>query len=259
MTDGRLRYGGAARSARPFTCATATASRRVLAAGIDVAVISGRDSAAVARRCQELGHSPCVPGRRGQGAGAGAAAGATRHSQPRQCACVGDDRARSAAAGAGRPGRRGRRCAPRGAGERAPAHPPARRRRRGARGVRLAARCPAAQRTRHDAAHPVRAGGARALGTLFYLQQPTTAAAKRSLADVESTEPGYIANGAELIETGDDGHPLFRLDAERIEQPQPQGTIFLTEPKLDYQPETGNHWTLSAQRASCRRTPAPQI
>jgi LPS export ABC transporter protein LptC len=87
-----------------------------------------------------------------------------------------------------------------------------------------------------------------ALGALFYLEQSDNGGSDSAAADVESTEPGYIANGAELIETGDDGHPLFRLDAERIEQPTPQGIIFLTEPKLDYQPETGNHWTLSAQR-----------
>ncbi len=86
-----------------------------------------------------------------------------------------------------------------------------------------------------------------ALGVLFYLQSDN-GSGETVAGDVESTEPGYIANGAELIETGDDGHPLFRLDAERIEQPTPQGIIFLTAPKLDYQPEAGNHWTLTAQR-----------
>jgi LPS export ABC transporter protein LptC len=87
-----------------------------------------------------------------------------------------------------------------------------------------------------------------ALGTLFYLQQSDNGGSDTIAADVESTEPGYIANGAELIETDDNGHALFRLDAERIEQPAPRGTIFLSAPKLDYQPEEGNHWTLSAQR-----------
>jgi LPS export ABC transporter protein LptC len=90
--------------------------------------------------------------------------------------------------------------------------------------------------------------GLGALGVLFYLQQYDSGGAEAAAGDVESTEPGYIASGAELLETGEDGHPLFRLDAERIEQPTPQGMIFLTAPKLDYQPEPGNHWTLSAQR-----------
>jgi LPS export ABC transporter protein LptC len=87
-----------------------------------------------------------------------------------------------------------------------------------------------------------------ALGALFYLQQSDSGGGEGAAADVESTEPGYIATNADLIETDDDGHALFRLDAERIEQPTPQGIIFLTAPKLDYQPEAGNHWKLSAQR-----------
>jgi LPS export ABC transporter protein LptC len=87
-----------------------------------------------------------------------------------------------------------------------------------------------------------------ALGALFYLQQSDSGGAEGVAADVESTEPGYIALHADLIETGEDGHPLYRLDAERIEQPTPQGTIFLTAPKLDYQPEEGNHWTATAQQ-----------
>jgi LPS export ABC transporter protein LptC len=87
-----------------------------------------------------------------------------------------------------------------------------------------------------------------ALGVLFYLQQSDSGGSDSAAGDVESTEPGYIATNAELIETGDDGHPLYRLNAERIEQPTPQGIIFLTAPKLDYQPENGNHWTLVAQR-----------
>ena len=86
-----------------------------------------------------------------------------------------------------------------------------------------------------------------ALGALF-LQQSESGGGEAAPGDVESTEPGYIANGAELIETGEDGHALFRLNAERIEQPTPQGIIFLTAPQLDYQPEDGNHWTLTAER-----------
>jgi LPS export ABC transporter protein LptC len=85
-----------------------------------------------------------------------------------------------------------------------------------------------------------------ALGTLLYLSDYSNV--EPAAADVESTEPGYIATGAELIETGDDGHPLYRLDAQRIEQPTPQGVIFVTAPKLDYQPETGSHWTMTAER-----------
>ncbi len=40
---------------------------------------------------------------------------------------------------------------------------------------------------------------------------------------------------------------LYRLSADLMEQPRPQGTIFLTTPQLDYQPEAGNRWHLRAQ------------
>ena len=41
-----------------------------------------------------------------------------------------------------------------------------------------------------------------ALGTLLYLQQSDSGGSDAAVADVESTEPGYIADGAELVETG---------------------------------------------------------
>ena len=84
------------------------------------------------------------------------------------------------------------------------------------------------------------------LGALLYLRQTVPDSADTLVGEPMNSEPGYVATHAELIETGDNGHPLFRLDAERMEQPTPQGTIYLTEPHLDYQPEPGNHWTLTA-------------
>jgi LPS export ABC transporter protein LptC len=86
------------------------------------------------------------------------------------------------------------------------------------------------------------------LAALLYLRDADSGSADSGAAEFGSTEPGFAAVRAQLIETGDDGLPLYRLDASRIEQPQPQGTIFLTDPKLDYQLQPGNHWTLTALR-----------
>ena len=86
------------------------------------------------------------------------------------------------------------------------------------------------------------------LAALLYFQDADNGSSESGASDYGSSEPGYAAVHAQLIETGEDGLPLYRLDAEHIEQPQPQGTIFMTEPKLDYQPEPGNHWKLTAQR-----------
>ena len=85
------------------------------------------------------------------------------------------------------------------------------------------------------------------LGALLYMQQSEGDRGDLGASETVVGEPGYAAIRAELIETGADGHPLYRLDADRIEQPQPQGTILLTAPRLEYEPEqAGNHWILTA-------------
>jgi LPS export ABC transporter protein LptC len=90
------------------------------------------------------------------------------------------------------------------------------------------------------------------LGTLvallYFKESDNGTAGEGAGADSAAIEPGFAALHAELIETGADGLALYRLRADRMEQPQPQGTIFLREPQLDYQPQAGNHWTLRAQR-----------
>jgi LPS export ABC transporter protein LptC len=86
-----------------------------------------------------------------------------------------------------------------------------------------------------------------ALGALLYLWQSDSANDVSALQGLPA-EPGYVAIHAELVETGEDGHPLYRLDADRIEQPSPQGMIYLTAPRLIYQTGADDHWTLTAQR-----------
>jgi len=88
------------------------------------------------------------------------------------------------------------------------------------------------------------------LGTLaallYFREADDGTAAEAAGADAAAAEPGFAASHTELIETGEDGEPLYRLNADQMEQPQPRGTIFLTAPQLDYQPEAGNHWHLRA-------------
>ncbi len=84
------------------------------------------------------------------------------------------------------------------------------------------------------------------LGALLYLRSTAQSDAGGNGAEPAASEPGYVALQAELIETGEDGRPLYRLRAARMEQPQPQGTIFLDAPQLDYEPAAGNRWSLTA-------------
>jgi LPS export ABC transporter protein LptC len=86
-----------------------------------------------------------------------------------------------------------------------------------------------------------------ALGALLYLRE-SDSGSESSVLEAQRSELGYVAIHGDLVETGENGHPLYRLDADRIEQPAPQGMIYLTAPRLDYQADPDNHWTLTAQQ-----------
>src|SRR5579871_4215027 len=55
FTDGRLHYGPHGEELKVFHVHDGQGVKRLLAAGVAVAVISGRESAAVSRRMQDLG------------------------------------------------------------------------------------------------------------------------------------------------------------------------------------------------------------
>jgi len=90
LTDGRLFYGARGESLKVFHVRDGHGIKQVTAAGITVAIISGRKSVAVTRRARELGIRHVT-----QGASDKVAA-LTRLAKSRaipieHCACVGDD------------------------------------------------------------------------------------------------------------------------------------------------------------------------
>ncbi len=86
-------------------------------------------------------------------------------------------------------------------------------------------------------------------GLWIWLGRNATAGRAATAATANANaEPGYLARDAELIETGDDGAPLYRLRAERIEQAHPAANIFLGQPRLNYQSDANTQWTLQADR-----------
>jgi 3-deoxy-D-manno-octulosonate 8-phosphate phosphatase (KDO 8-P phosphatase) len=91
MTDGRLHYGSAGETHKSFHVRDGYGIKAVLAAGIAVAVISGRTSPAVARRCRDLGIRHLHQGIEDKAAVL-ARLLASLGIPARRCACVGDDR-----------------------------------------------------------------------------------------------------------------------------------------------------------------------
>lgn len=69
----------------------------------------------------------------------------------------------------------------------------------------------------------------------------------------EKTEqPGYSARNAELIETGVDGRPLFRLDAETIHQRSQDDSVDLDNVHMSYRGERSSQWALTAEHGTVR-------
>ena len=90
MTDGRLFYGASGALFQSFHARDGYGIKAVLAAGIEVAVISGRQSAAVSQRCLELGIRHVQQGIEDKGAALGQLL-ARLGIKDAQCACIGDD------------------------------------------------------------------------------------------------------------------------------------------------------------------------
>jgi 3-deoxy-D-manno-octulosonate 8-phosphate phosphatase (KDO 8-P phosphatase) len=90
LTDGRLFYGPKGESLKAFHVRDGFGIKQVASAGVTVAILSGRKSAAVVRRARELGIRHVV-----QGAGDKLAAlrklAKARGIPLEDCACVGDD------------------------------------------------------------------------------------------------------------------------------------------------------------------------
>jgi 3-deoxy-D-manno-octulosonate 8-phosphate phosphatase (KDO 8-P phosphatase) len=90
LTDGRLRYGPDGETEKMFHVRDGHGIKALAHSGVTVAVLSGRDSAAVARRCADLGITEVLQGVADKCAAfntliarLGIAASA--------CACIGDD------------------------------------------------------------------------------------------------------------------------------------------------------------------------
>lgn len=90
LTDGGLRYGPKGETEKIFHVRDGFGIKALAAAGVTVAVISGRESAAVARRCAELGISEVQQGVADKAVALEVLL-ARLKIPARECACVGDD------------------------------------------------------------------------------------------------------------------------------------------------------------------------
>ena len=78
-------------------------------------------------------------------------------------------------------------------------------------------------------------------GTIFFGGQQSETTAPTVIE--EPHDPGYAARDAKLVQTGQDGHPLYTVDADVIRQQPNDNTIQLEKATLGFFDANGALWT----------------
>jgi len=102
---------------------------------------------------------------------------------------------------------------------------------------------------------------AKILGTLvvlalivgaFMLSRGPSLTSTQATADEPAEVPGYAARNAEVVETGDDGRPLYTLEADLVRQHPNDNRIQLDAPRMTYVTSDGQLWHVKARSGQVR-------
>ena len=63
---------------------------------------------------------------------------------------------------------------------------------------------------------------------------------------VQPPQPGYYMRRARIVEMGPDGRPLYRVEAERLQQDPSDNSVQMNDLKLVYHSVEARDWTLTA-------------
>lgn len=75
---------------------------------------------------------------------------------------------------------------------------------------------------------------------------------ERTATGAPAEKPGYSAVDAQVIETGDDGRPLYTLSAQRVRQHPNDNRVQLDAPRMTFVASDGNTWRASARSGQIR-------
>lgn len=64
----------------------------------------------------------------------------------------------------------------------------------------------------------------------------------------QAPQPGYYMDGARIVETGEDGLPLYRIEAQHIQQNPLDSSIEMDDLTLAYSTPEARDWTVTARR-----------
>jgi LPS export ABC transporter protein LptC len=74
----------------------------------------------------------------------------------------------------------------------------------------------------------------------------------QTTADQPAEAPGYAARNAEIIETGEDGRPMYTLVADLVRQHPNDNRVQLDAPRMTFLASDGNTWHVKARSGQIR-------
>jgi LPS export ABC transporter protein LptC len=90
------------------------------------------------------------------------------------------------------------------------------------------------------------------IGAMYYFGSGSAASNTPAAADHPSEAPGYSARNAEVVETGDDGRPLYTLTADQVRQHPNDNRVQLDAPRMTYIARDGVPWHVRARSGQIR-------
>jgi LPS export ABC transporter protein LptC len=87
---------------------------------------------------------------------------------------------------------------------------------------------------------------------IYFLSRGGSVTDTQRAASAPVEEPGYAAKNAEIIETGDDGRPMYTLLADLVRQHPNDNRVQLDAPRMTYIASDGNTWHVRAKSGQIR-------
>src|ERR1043165_8153391 len=87
---------------------------------------------------------------------------------------------------------------------------------------------------------------------IYFLSRGGSVTDTQKAASTPVEEPGYAAKNAEIIETGDDGRPMYTLLADLVRQHPNDNRVQLDAPRMTYVASDGNTWHVKARSGQIR-------
>ncbi len=87
---------------------------------------------------------------------------------------------------------------------------------------------------------------------IFALSNGPNLSSPQATTGPPAEAPGYAARDAQVVETGEDGRPLYTLNAEQVRQHPDDNRIQLDAPRLVYIASDGTPWHAQARSGQIR-------